>query len=136
MKYFFSVLLLFGFSLLFSQSKKEIIGSVYIDKIGSVCEETSNSKSCGGYEIFVELIFKKENVLIKEKGVDSCNKLRYQTNYLTSWTFRKPDKIIIKDFTVNSEETINNYVLLLEQNSLIGKPINDFSQELIFEIKQ
>lgn len=117
--------------MLFSQSKKEIIGKSFISKIGSVCEETPIPVPCTGYEIFVELKFKKENVIIKEKGIDSCNKLRFETKYLTSWIIEEPDKIIIKDFTVKSEETINNYILFFEQNFLLGRPINDFSKEII-----
>lgn len=126
MKMKFLLMFVLVSNLFFSQLKQELVGSSFIAKIGAVCEETVEPNPCAGYQIFLELNFRKHNVIVSEKAIRTCGEVKYEKKYLTGWTFQKPNKIILKKLNEDNfeERVLDGNTLIYENKKIIGKPKN------------
>lgn len=98
-------------------NKKELIKKSFITNIGTVCEEVM-PPTCAGYEKYLVLDFRKEDVLVIEKDISTCDKEEIQFQRKFRW------KLIGDVLKINEIEATNSFLkemtLKLTPEGLIG----------------
>lgn len=113
--------------------KSNFIGTSYQTVVETICEETSEPDACAGRSTILILNFKKDFVEITEKQTNTCSVIIYKNEYKSKWLLSK-NKIIIRDLKFKNLLFIENGLLLISKNSLVGKNRNwqDSYDEYVF----
>lgn len=116
------VLIALFFSLLIygQANKKKLIGKVFITKLESICEEVSPPDPCAGYEEYMILAFKENDVLVTEKQITSCDKETVSSQRKFTWKIKESEIIIKIPFKEKQNTVLKNFSLKLEKEGIIG----------------
>jgi hypothetical protein len=117
---------LFMTSFLSAQENEDfLIHKSFTAHVGSICEETAKPDPCAGKQIYLVLAFKKEQVSISEKYVNSCGKesIRELGNY--NWELVASTQVKIDiDPEQKAYTYMENLTLVLKAGQLVGKRKN------------
>lgn len=107
-------------TLYLNAQKEKISKKTYTAYVGSVCEEVDFTDSCAGYETFLVLKFKKDEVVVIEKNISSCNRETIVLNHNYKW------KLINNEIQIafNKNEIKSSYFddlkIEIRNNKIIG----------------
>ncbi len=112
-------ILSFGFVLQLQSQNiiKTLDNEVFKSKIGSMCEETTNTDACAGKGIYLILKFNKKKVAITEMYISSCDEesLSYKLEYNWELTYNNEIKIHYKPEDVKYKSIENMKFKMIDE---------------------
>ncbi|MCL5247636.1 hypothetical protein M4I21_17595 [Cellulophaga sp. 20_2_10] len=122
--YYITFLLLVTLSVKAQESTNDLINKSFSTKVGYMCQETDTPNPCAGQQIYLELKFKKEKVVILEKYVSSCNKVNETEIGQFKWSLLKNNEVKIYSDSEKIKYTyLKNLKLELSNKVLVGEKI-------------
>ncbi len=117
------------------ENPNALVNKTFIAKVGSVCEETTDSNPCAGQEIYLVLKFEKEEVLVSEKYISSCGKESIIIIGSYKWELLKYRKIKIETSLKEIEYIyMEDLIFEFSNGQLLGKRKNgNIISEYLFE---
>ncbi len=122
-----------------AQKMKKLLNKELIAKVDTVYEETPDDNPCAGSQIYLTLLFDKEQVQITEKEISTCGKVATHKIGIYYWKMLPDQKIEVDFIKSQTEDTYaKNLALELRDKQLIGSVthVNGRIMEYIFKEKE
>lgn len=92
----------------------------FISLIETVCEETPDENPCAGYEVFLEVTFKEDDVFIVEKSISSCKQEEIYRTLNYKWKLIDNTLVIAYDSKEIAYSYLKDIDLQIKKNKLYG----------------
>lgn len=93
-----------------------------VARVATICEETPDNNPCAGSEIFLVLMFDKQEVQVYEKELSTCGKASVNEIGVYKWTLLPNKELKIDFISEQIKHTYAEYLFLeLRDKQLVGR---------------